>query len=363
MNPKILLLILSSIFLINCSNPAPSSNNMILDEVKYVNKFPQTFTLQNREDPNIDIIGIKGFAIYDSLVILTTGNKNGFWSFISLPDYNYYGNFLTIGQGPFEFLFPLFAGKAILYKEKNQLHASMYDMQKGEIYKMNIDESIRTKKLHLVKEAAINPASSAFVRIDSAKFFCKELSIDNGVIQQLRYILDDNTKVVPDVLQKLNQAAIRVNEDLNILTTITKFSTKHNLIVEAPVYLNYINMYSLDGSFGKTICVGNRLDDIDKIQDKGEWDRIQTYEDLRIFPDFWGVVLIDEDRKTYQIGREKLPSVFLFNWRGEPLAELKLKHFITSFDIDFAHGHLYTLDLHSDEFYRYDIKDILAKLK
>jgi hypothetical protein len=336
---------------------------MILDEVKYVDKFPQTFTLQNRQEPNIDLIGIQGFAIYDSLIILTTRNKNGFWSFVSLPDYNYYGDFLTIGQGPLEFLFPLFAGKAMLYKENNQLYASMYDMQRGEIFKMNIDESIKTKKLHFSKEASINPSLSAFVRIDSTKLFCKELNINNDIIQQLRYVLDNNTKVVPDILQKLNQAFIRANEDLNILTTITKFSTTHNLIIEAPVYLNYINMYALDGSFGKTICVGNRLDNIDKIQDKGEWERIQTYEDLRIFPDFWGVLLIDEDRKTYQTGRKKLLSIFLFDWQGEPLAKLKLNHFITSFDIDFTHGCLYTLDLHSDEFYKYDIKDILVKLK
>jgi hypothetical protein len=336
---------------------------MILDKVEYVDRFPQIFTLQNGQETNIDLIGIQGFAIYDSLIILTTSNKNGFWSFISLPAYNYYGDFLTIGQGPLEFLFPLFAEKAIFYKENNQLYVSMYDMQKGEIFKMNIDESIKTKKLHLFKEASINPFLPTFARIDSTKFFCKEIYSNNVVIQQPRYVLDNNTKIIPAILQKLNQSSVRASGDLNILTTITKFSNKHNLIIEAPVYLNYINMYSLDGSFGKTICVGNRLDDIDEIQNKGEWERIQTHEDLRIFFNFWGVLLIDEDRKTYQTGRRKLPSILLFDWQGEPLAELKLNRFITSFDIDFVHGHLYTLDIHSDEFYKYDIKDILEKLR
>ena len=109
--------------------------------------------------------------------------------------------------------------------------------------------------------------------------------------------------------------------------------------------------------------MGNKLNNIGEIQDKREWDRIQTYEDLRIFTDFWGVLLIGEDRKTYQTGRKKLPSIILFDWQGEPLARLNLDHFITSFDIDFTNGHLYTLDVLSDEFYKYDINDILVKLK
>ena len=358
-------IVLSSIILTNCSHPTSSSNYMVLDDIKYVTEFPQIFLLQNKVEANTNIIGIRGFAIHDSIMILSTGNKDGFWSFVSLPDYNYCGNFLTTGQGPFEFLFPLFAEKAMLYKENNQLYAYMYDMQKGEVLKMNVDESIKTKKLHLFKKASINPFLSNFVMIDSAKFFCKEIYNNGTVIQQLRYILDSGTKIIPDVLQKLNQSSIKENEDLNILTTITKFNADKNLIVEAPVYLNYINIYSLDenGSLRKTICVGNKLNNIGEIQDKREWDRIQTYEDLRIFTDFWGVLLIGEDRKTYQTGRKKLPSIILFDWQGEPLARLNLDHFITSFDIDFTNGHLYTLDVLSDEFYKYDINDILVKLK
>jgi hypothetical protein len=336
---------------------------MILDEVKYVNNFPQTFVLQNNVDTDLNIIGINNFIIYDSLLILFTKEKHGFWSFVSLSDYNRLGNFLSIGQGPFEFLFSPTTTQVKLFKEEDQLYASIYDFQKGKLFKMDIDRSITTRKLHISIAQDVPPFSFNFLMIDSLTFFCKEVNFDHT--QQTRYILDkDHNRITPDFLQKLNQASIRAGEDVNILTTITKLHSDNNLIVEAPVVgLRYINTYSLDGSFGKTICMGNKLEDINEVQDINEWERLETYKDLRMYADFWGVLCIDEDKKTYQMGRKKLPSIFLFDWQGEPLAELKLNRFITSFDIDFVRGYLYTLDVHSDEFYKYDIKDILVKLK
>ena len=104
------------------------------------------------------------------------------------------------------------------------------------------------------------------------------------------------------------------------------------------------------------------MDNINKIQYKPRWARTYTFADLRLFENFWGVIHIDEDEKTYQLGRKKLPLIYLFDWKGKPIVELKLDHFITSFDIDLKNGSLYTFDVHSDEFYRYDVKGILSKV-
>lgn len=35
---------------------------------------------------------------------------------------------------------------------------------------------------------------------------------------------------------------------------------------------------------------------------------------------------------------------------------------VTSFDIDFINKELYTFDVHSDEFYKYDISNIINEL-
>jgi hypothetical protein len=142
----------------------------------------------------------------------------------------------------------------------------------------------------------------------------------------------------------------------------TKYNDKNGRIVEAPIGLNYINIYSLDGSFAKTICMDKELNNITNIQNTEETDRIYTFANLRVYDDFFGVVYINEDELTYQTGRKKLPSILLFDWDGNPFVELKLDHHIQSFDIDLLTGELYTLDRDFEEFYKYDIKNIMVKL-
>ena len=54
--------------------------------------------------------------------------------------------------------------------------------------------------------------------------------------------------------------------------------------------------------------------------------------------------------------------IFLFDWNGEPLAQLNLNDFATAFDIDLINGYLYTLDWRTEAFYKYDIREIIGKL-
>lgn len=133
-------------------------------------------------------------------------------------------------------------------------------------------------------------------------------------------------------------------------------------IVEMPIGLNYINIYSLNGDFARTVCVGDELDDISEIEDRKEWNRMYTYADLRLFKDFWGVVSINEDKMTFQTGRKKYPSILLFDWDGKPLAELKLTRFVNSFDIDMVNKTLYVFDVYNDKMFAYDLSEVLDKI-
>jgi hypothetical protein len=356
------LLFFATLFLYCKQSSSSSSNNMNFKNVEFIEKFPQTFELHNKIDPNFDIIGIRNFAIYDSLLVLSTVNDQGLWSFISLKTKANLGNFFTMGQGPNQFTESPSVGTKVTFHRKDSLFAYIYDSQKGKLLKMNIDASLHFNKLNIsTVHDSLPPFLFNFVMLDPSKFLCKEA--DPTQTQQIRYIKENNDKKTPDILNKLNNAKIKNGENINILSTITKYSPLHKKIVEMPIGLNYINMYSLDGDFSKTISLGKTLDNVDKVQDESRWDRLYTFADLRVFDNFFGVVYINEDEKTYQTNRKKKPLILLFDWNGNPLAELKLNHFITSFDIDFNNGDLYTFDVHSDEFYKYNVKDILQKLK
>jgi hypothetical protein len=335
---------------------------MIPGEIRYINEFPQTFTLTNNIEPTIDLIGINDFYIHDSLMIFATRGSNHLWSFISLPNYTHLGDFLSRGDGPLEFVQPPRVSASKLYKENGSLFAGIYDFQKGRLLKMNISESLKKGELDItILTDSIPRNMFNFLMLDNDHFFCKEITNDR--LQQIRYILKDGHKTTPTILEKMNQASVERDDDYNILSTIAQMNKSNEIIVEMPLRLNYINMYSLDGSFAKTICVSNKVDDIKEIQYKKRENRIYTFDNTRLFPDFWGAVYINESDKSYDSDKRKPSSIMLFDWQGEPLAKIKLNRTITSFDIDFINGHLYTLNFQSDEFYRYNIQDILTKLK
>jgi hypothetical protein len=354
------LFLYTTLLIAGCGEQETSSSDyMILDDVRYVNRFPQTFSLDNAIEVDADIIGMQSFHIIDSLLIFSTTDKDGLWSFVSLPDYRFMGKFITKGNGPYEFIFSPFAGQQYFFREEGKLFCDIYDSQKGKLYRMNMDESIRNGRLAIrTLNDSLPPFMFGFAVIDSATFLCREI---NGTqTQQTRFLLHDGQRTTSPLLEKLNRASIRHGEDFNILSASIK--RNNSLIVEMPVYLNYINMYSPDGSFGRTVCVDRKLDNIGEIQNQSRKDRLFPFISLSLFSTFWGVVYVNEDTKTYLTERKKLPSILLFDWDGEPLAELRLNTHVTSFDIDFINGCLYTLDLYTDVFCKYDIRDILEKL-
>jgi hypothetical protein len=346
------------------SNEKSSSDYMMLESVQYVKEFPQTFFLNSAVEiklDSLDILGIQDFCIVDTMLIFTTKDKNGLWSFVSLPNYHSLGRFLKSGNGPQEFIQIPWVYSQSFFKEKGSLFAAIYDFPRGRLYKMNIYESIKNNQLNIFTlKGSLPRFLFNFLMIDSTTFMCRE--INDAQTKETRYILNRGKKIIPPVLEKLNLASVRKGEDFNILATITKKNDEKKLIVEMPIGLNYINIYSLDGSFGKTICIGNKLNSIEEIQNKSVGGRVITFNSLALFSKFWGVTFINEDKQTYLTKREKYPSILLFDWTGHPLAELKLDTFITSFDIDLKNGNLFTFDLYTEKFCKYDIRNILAKL-
>jgi hypothetical protein len=336
---------------------------MTFDDVAYIKDFPNEFLLQDPQPAEIDEIGIRNFAIYDSIMVVGTSKEMGIWSFYSLPSSENLGSFMKNGGGPLEFTnTPSTNNQADFITEGEELVAYLYDFGTGNVKKLNITKSLLSKELYLREHnISLPPFLSNFLLVDSTNFFVKE--IDNKDTQQLRYLYSKEGKTSSPVLETLNSAKLRMGSDFNILSTNTKLNRTLKRIIEAPTELNYLNLYSLDGSFAKTICIGEKLDDISEIQSrKPQWDRKYSFVNCRAFEDFFGVIHQNETFKDYQTTKRRLPSILLFDWDGKPLAKLKMENRFQYFDIDFINNHLYTFDPDSDEFLRFEIHDILETL-
>lgn len=350
--------------LLSCNtNKLDNQTYMILDSVEYVQEFPKEFVLQSKKDTGIDIVGVWDFVIQDSIMILSTRKNNGNWKILSLPELHHLGDFLNIGEGPLELSSsPSVSDKMKLTKENGNLQAYIYDFEYGKLLKLDVYKSIQHKELFI---SLINDSLPHylfdFIVIDSNTYFCKE--IGNMETQQLRYINNEGNRTMNYTMEKLNLSSVTSGMNYNILSTMTKLSEQHKIIVEMHFGLNYINLYSLDGLFEKTICLEEKLDNIRLIENLVWDERIFRFSDLRVYDEFFGVLYINEEEQIYQKSRKKLPSILLFDWNGKPIVKLKLPNFISSFDIDFIQNELYTFDIQSDQFFKFDLGDILTELK
>lgn len=65
----------------------------------------------------------------------------------------------------------------------------------------------------------------------------------------------------------------------------------------------------------------------------------------------------------YELSGAKGSTILLFDYEGNPLAKLIPETPLTSFDIDLEKGELYGFNLKTDEFLKYNVKNILNKIK
>lgn len=363
---RLFLFPLLSVFLLaGCNNGKYSPKEyMVFDEIEYVDGFPDVYKLSGKPMADIGLMGVRDFRIVDSMLVFSLRGNDSLWSFYSLPEYRLLGRCFTKGSGPDEFVdLPETAFKTDFFREGADWFACIYEFPTGRLKKANISSLLRGEGDAVTSLCDTFPPSLFnFITIDDSTFFCKEM--DYSRTRQLRYLQTASGRIVPSSMRRLNEASVDNPEDFNILSTITKMHHPTRTVVEMPIGLNSINMYSLSAdSLAKTICVGTEPDNVEAVEAQDRWKRLYTFADVRLFDRFWGVLSLQEDMKTYQVGRTKYPSVLLFDWEGHPLCEVKLDHFATSFDVDVRNCTLYTFDVQTDEMYVYDVSEVLAGLK
>lgn len=353
---KLVILCMSCIVFSCGRNATTEDMYMITDSISFIDEFPIEAQLGEATEAYTDVIGIKSFCILDTVLAFTLKGEEGVVSFYSTSGLNL-GNFISIGDGPNDLLeSPNFNTNADLFQQGINKYVLFHDTQKGRLLMMDVDNSI-TKKNLFIDEIMSGLSTSLFTikNLGDSSYLYKELN-DDGT-RQIRYIFRGNKKKELNVIDKLNQANVPEGEDFNILSTLTK--VHDGKVVEVPIGLNYINLYSIEDSFAITICIDKELSNINEIIKQNKAKRLYTFANVQVYDSFWGVVYIGEEERSYQLERKKKPIILFFDWQGNPLAKIKLNRQITSFDIDFKNGELYTLDVHTDEFLKYDIKKLL----
>ena len=159
------------------------------------------------------------------------------------------------------------------------------------------------------------------------------------------------------MVECLNSAYLLPSSDFNLLSADMGYSRDNNRIIEVPIALNYINIYSPDGASRKTICIGKKIYTLKWLQGLERAEVPYTFSQLQIYDDFFAVMYLGETEWSYQLGRTEIPHIYCFDYEGNPLADILVDRQVTGFDFDFAGRGLYVNDLITESFWRYDLPE------
>lgn len=358
----LILLMVSMAFVMSCSedrHSVPSNSMVFQDNVEYVDDFPVTLTLDEGEKLEKPY-SATSMCILDSIILMANGRGDeGCIRGFTYPGMEFIGQFGLIGRGPGEFdANSGFTFRTVVTNE-NGVNYYIREDGKGSVLKINIDNSLKNSVTdYVVVQDSIPPVVPGYLYIDDSTYMLGNFA---GYDIE-RFVYRNGVNINSDVVETLNESAVMHSNDgynFNILSVQRRYNKDLGLVIEAPIMLNAINIYSLDGTVAKSICIDEDVDDVDEVQNLDIAYYPTTFTDIRLYPDFFAVAYLGDTEMSIQTTRDKLPQLMLFDYEGKPIADIKIPYHITNFEFDVKNGLLYIGE--EDDFicYRYDVSDII----
>lgn len=347
-----LLIILSAVLVVSCK---PST--LAFEDTVYVNSFDD-FYAQKCEEIDLGVIGITDIRIFDKYLIVGTQDPDGYVKIFNKASRSLLGSFFRKGNGPSELLYPTPVSPFVFGHDSEGKVYAEFDNQAGTVIRFDITESISEGKTISEPIGKIDGTTFSFIDLKDGSFFYKKLSEDRNA--QIRSIVDKDGETVPANMKVLNAATLSNGKDVdgtrfNVLSSIIRYDRKSQRFLEASTELNTVHMYSRDGSFARTFCLGDKLDDFEQLAVSERAERPMTSTCVRQFDDFAIVMYIGKSEKDFVLKHDDItPSLVFFYWDGSTGTRMTLPHPATDFDIDLETMYIYAHDSVTDKLYLYD---------
>lgn len=195
---------------------------------------------------------------------------------------------------------------------------------------------------------------NGFIVLEDNNFIVSK--IENGGRSVNRHLYLNNVLTENEILDKLNEIRIEAPDlDHNTLVRHTAYRKFDKRIIEAYGKFNLINIYTLDGDFQKSICVGEKLDNLRDIESMPYDDRpSSTYTFLKGYDKYIAATYLSQTIRDLLEKKPTFAEIHIFDWDGNPLCRIKFDKRFTSFHIDPEKGALAGMDVDGKMFF-YDI--------
>ena len=326
------------------------------DEQEDISSFPVAESLHNSKAKKLltGLHGLVSLMVRDSLMWLSTMDSNGLLSIYSMPQEKVIGQLFPIGHGENEFTGFLFVEELKWRNFKDSLFLG-WETPTGDINWCNISNFFNTKTLHSIKQETGVPKDSQFIyEIGENCFFYKNFDLNSLCI--IRGIQCGAENIRNENLDILNASSLIDDDNYPLLASIVSYCPEQRLLVEAPLRLPHLNLFSIDTNFRKTLKLNPHKEN--KPSQNTNLSPDQYFHTIRCYPNFWVVLsselLTIEDKPT--------PHLLFFDWEGHALASLSLPIPADNFDLDLKCSQLYLIDKTEDEILYYDVQDFIDKI-
>ena len=359
---KTIKTIVSALFivpiLVSCKG---DGKTMSIGKPEFVRGFPTTISeLQKIGNFNCEETGIREVKVLDSLLIISKADT---WALYSLDGRHKYGEFLRIGNGPGEFTSIPTINRCYSFKESDSLFVYVADPYRGHVLGFNISEFLagieRAPYPVIETHCILNIMMS--MPYGKEKILVYQPNYNYTNIKRMMYE-GDSLRQMP-ITQGIDRITINSEADMNILSRNTCYNSASDKFVEAMLYLNQINIISGDGTEGKTICVGKRLDDISKIERENYASLVKGYTTVSAWDEGFGAIYSGATEMDYQLLTANDLRIQFFDWEGNPRCLVELPYQTYSFDIDFENKVMYVLNTTDDKLIAYDATEIIQCLR
>lgn len=367
---RLTFLALTLLLVSGCGNVP--ENSLSFDDVVYVEKqLPPTLTLSDADTLKIPVLGVMNFAVADSLLLVSNDDNSAQVTVLSLDGTTVMGRFLRTGRGPGETTqFPGIGNVALSTGEDGHLLAT-WNSHAGIVMTLDISASLESGQTILDdRDLALENSSWILGLIpvdDNRLLIAKSEMEDLNTIMRFVLSADGSTRVTPP-LERLNRVTVKertgsggeqvsssgnqvvfASPNINYINGSYAYNQERGIIIEAERVRNTINIFTLDGEYTKTICTyGDRPDDISALKtgrDDGKKERLTLHP--KAYPDFFAVLHWNR--------AENGKHIWLFNYDGQPIADIPVPQTTTRYDIDPAGKRLYLLEPGNELLLRYDI--------
>lgn len=325
------------------------------DEIRRVTAFPVSYEPCAPEVIDLGVIGVRGIKVLEDRMLVSCHSEHGCLFMFTKTGTMMSDAFLNAGNGPGEILYSPFMSWVGF--DGSGLY--VYDF-KGNFLEYDMLESSDTgiPAWRSLAEGLPMGEGARYFYLDSDRLLCRKSRAGGRGYE--RFVIDMNG----NVLDTPNVGALNAicSSEMNLLSTGFAVNGDLNRVAELGSRQSVVHVYSVEDDFAVTLAVGGRMSELAELEQLSQEEMQKAYYDSKTFDDFFAALYLGATIDELDSDTFDNPRIHLFDWDGNPVAEIKVPVRALYFDIDIVGKNLYVVEYESEHLLKYDISDLFDRL-